>query len=50
MGAYMEMLSRPGVFSHGRVDTGGLALYDSVELKTVKVFWNLVLEPVLLAY
>lgn len=34
MGAYMEMLSRPGVFSHGRVDTGGLALYDSVELKT----------------
>ena len=32
MGAYIDMLTRPAVFSHGRVDTGGLALYDSVEL------------------
>ncbi|MCH2204297.1 MAG: methyltransferase [Lentisphaerales bacterium] len=32
LGAYMEMLSRPGVFGHGRVDAGGLALYDSLEL------------------
>lgn len=33
IGATVSMATRPGVFSHGRVDTGGLALYDSVELK-----------------
>ena len=31
-GALFSMATRPGVFSHGRVDVGGLALYDSLEL------------------
>ena len=33
IGAEILMKTRPGVFAHGRVDTGGLALYESVEIK-----------------
>ena len=32
IGADISMKTRPGVFAHGRVDTGGLALYESVEI------------------
>ena len=33
IGANISMKTRPGVFAHGRVDTGGLALYETVEIK-----------------
>ena len=33
IGAEISMKTRPGVFAHGRVDTGGLALYETVELQ-----------------
>jgi len=33
IGAKVSMKTRPGVFAHGRVDAGGLALYESVELE-----------------
>ena len=33
IGAEISMKTRPGVFAHGRVDTGGLALYESVEIE-----------------
>lgn len=32
IGAEISMDTRPGVFSHGRVDSGGLALYETLEL------------------
>ena len=34
IGAKISMITRPGVFAHGRVDTGGLALYESVEINS----------------
>ena len=33
IGAAIKMVTRPGVFAHGRVDTGGLALYESTEVQ-----------------
>ena len=34
IGANISMKTRPGVFAHGRVDTGGLALYESIEIES----------------
>ena len=33
IGADITMKTRPGVFAHGRVDTGGLALYETAEIQ-----------------
>ena len=39
--ADLSMYTRPGVFSHGRVDAGGLALYETLELNSDESFLEL---------